>query len=323
MYKIISTSPTFGKYSKKPLELLSRNHCEVTFLSNQTPFFKTDFIEALKEADGLILGFENITDEILSNAPKLKIIAKHGTGVDNIDIVAAQKRGIVVANAQGANRHAVADFVFGTMLSISRKICESSNLVKRGDWQSIIGNDIYGKTLGVIGTGKIGKEVIRRAKGFNMDILAFDLYPDRTLEQLNLVKYVSFDELIGTADIITIHADLSNKSASMIGKSEFDRMKKEALLINTARGGIVDEDALYEALYSKKIKGAALDVFQTEPLGNHKLLELDNFFATPHIAGYSEEALVEVGFITARNIINVLSGLDAEYEVSPCEGGLN
>ncbi|MCH6265358.1 phosphoglycerate dehydrogenase [Neobacillus citreus] len=316
MFKIISTSPTFGKYSKEPVELLRRNDCEIIFLSRQqNPSFNNEFLSALKDADGLILGFEKITEEILSYAPKLKIIAKHGAGVDNIDISAAQKRGIVVANAPGANRHAVADFVFGLMLSLSRKINESSLVVKNGNWINIIGNDIYGKTLGIIGTGKIGKEVIRRAKGFNMNIIAFDLYPDRTLEQLNLVKYVPFKEIIQSADFITIHTDFNNKSASMIGKNEFDLMKNEAFLINTARGGIVDEDALYEALYFNKIKGAALDVFEVEPIGKNKLLELDNFIATPHIAGYSEEALVEVGFITARNIMNVLTGLNSEYEV--------
>lgn len=317
MFKIISTSPTFGKYSKEPLELLRRNDCEIIFLSEkQNPSFRSEFLSALIDADALILGFEKITEDVLAYAPKLKIIAKHGTGVDNIDISAAQKRGIVVANAQGANRHAVADFVFGLMLSLSRKIGESSREVKNGKWINIIGNDIYGKTLGIIGTGKIGKEVIRRAIGFNMDIIAFDLYPDPTLEQLNLVKYVPFKSIIQSADFITIHTDFNNRSASMIGKNEFDQMKNEAFLINTARGGIVDEDALYEALHSKKIKGAALDVFQAEPIEKNKLLELDNFIATPHIAGYSEEALAEVGFITARNIINVLTGLNSVYEVN-------
>lgn len=315
MYKIISTSPTFGKYSKEPLDLLRDNHCEVIFLANQNPSFATDFKEELRNAHGLIVGFELITDEVLSNAPNLKVIAKHGAGVDNIDIIAARKRGIVVANAPGANRHAVADFVFGLMISISRKIDQSSRLVKSGNWQSIIGNDIFGKTLGVIGTGKIGKEVIRRATGFNMKILAYDLYPDHSLEELNIAKYVSFNELIESSDIMTIHTALSNKTTSLIGKNEFAQMKKGAFLINTARGGIVDEDALFDALYSHKIKGAAMDVFQLEPLGKHRLLELDNFIATPHIAGYSEEALVEVGFITARNIINVLSGSEAECEV--------
>jgi D-3-phosphoglycerate dehydrogenase / 2-oxoglutarate reductase len=306
MFKIVSSSPTFGKYSNVPVELLRSKGYELEILNRDITTCEDAFAKAIKDADALIVGIEKITSVVLDQAKRLKVIAKHGAGVDNIDLDAAERKNIVVTNAPGANRHAVADMVFGLFLSVARSIPRANQEIKTNHWPWYVGTEIYQKKLGVIGTGKIGKEVIRRAKGFNMITLCYDLYPSEDIEQKGLGKYVSLQELIKESDFITIHTDLNKYSESLIGKSEFSLMKKSAFLVNTARGGIVDEDALYQALKNGEIKGAALDVFEQEPLLNTPLLSLPNFVATPHMAGYTKEALREVGMLTAQNVIDVL-----------------
>ncbi|WP_209124157.1 phosphoglycerate dehydrogenase [Alkalihalobacillus sp. BA299] len=315
MYKVVSSSPTFGKFSNDPVELLQSNNCELQILEQDITSDENKFAEALKGADALIVGVEKVTSRVLQNADQLKIIAKHGAGVDNIAIKEAQGKNIIVANAPGANRHAVADLVFGLFLSVARQIPAAFSEIKEQKWPRLIGNEIFGKTLGVIGTGRIGKEVIRRARGFNMNVLCYDLYPDKELDQQEQVQYVAFEKLLQQADFITIHTDLNEHSNSLIGKEELKMMKSTAFIVNTARGGIINEEALYHSLQKGEIKGAAMDVFVEEPLTHSPLLELSNFVATPHMAGYTYEALREVGMITARNVINVLEQKAPLYSI--------
>ncbi|MBT2757849.1 phosphoglycerate dehydrogenase [Mesobacillus foraminis] len=313
MYKVVSSSPTFGKYSNKPVTYLEKEHCTVTILEPGVADDEEKFAEELYDCDVLIVGVEKVTGKVLEGAKNLKVIAKHGAGVDNIDLLAAKERNIPVAFAPGANRHAVADLALGLMLSLARNIPSTHQKVSNGEWPRVVGTELFGKTLGVIGTGKIGKEVIRRAKGFSMNILALDPFPDSEL-MTSGVQYVSKETLISCSDFITIHTDLNEGSRNLFDQNAFQNMKKTSYLINTARGGIVDEEALYEALKVGEIAGAALDVFLREPAGTSHLLTLGNFIATPHMAGYTAEALEEVGLITARNIVNVLKGKRAEYE---------
>jgi D-3-phosphoglycerate dehydrogenase len=313
VFKIVSTSPTFGKYSLDPIHFLEAEGCQVTILPTEVSHNEEALGNALKEVDGLIVGVEKITSRVLQDVPKLKVIAKHGAGVDNIDLQASAEKNIPIAFAPGANRHAVADLVFGLMLSLAREIPQSLSQIKGGEWPRVIGFEVFGKTLGVIGTGRIGKEVIRRAQGFNMNIIAFDLYPDQDLKESGVVTYVSLEELYKQADFITIHTDLNEHSKSMIRTPQLEAMKETVFLINTARGGIIDEQDLYLSLKDQKIGGAALDVFGQEPLKQSPLVELSNFIATPHMAGYTYEALREVGMITARNILNVLKGKEPEF----------
>ncbi|MGM0900364.1 MAG: phosphoglycerate dehydrogenase [Bacillota bacterium] len=306
MIKIVSSSPTFGKYSNEPVALLQSKGYELEILSRDITSDEEEFGKAIREADALIVGIEKVTSIVLKHAKKLKVISKHGAGVDNIDLEAAEKSNIMVTNAPGANRHAVADMVFGLFLSVARSIPAVNQEVKTNQWPRYVGTEMYQKKLGVIGTGRIGKEVIRRAQGFNMKVLCYDLYPTKDLEQRGWGKYVSLKELVQESDFITIHTDLNRESESLIGKNELTLMKKSTFLVNTARGGIVDEHALYQALKNGEIKGAALDVFEKEPLLSSPLLTLPNFVATPHMAGYTEEAIREVGIITAQNVIDVL-----------------
>lgn len=315
MFKVVSSSPTFGLYSEDPVKMLESKGYNLELIHSEVSSNEEKFAEALRDADALIVGVEKISPTVLKHADKLKVIAKHGAGVDNIDLKEAARKNIVVANAPGANRHAVADLVFGLFFSIARQIPAAFESIKSKEWPRLVGNEVYNKTLGVIGTGRIGKEVIKRAQGFNMNVLCFDLYPDDQIEKQGFGRYVAFEELLEEADFLTVHTDLNDETKALIGQDELTMMKKSAFLVNAARGGIIDEQALYQALASKKIKGAAMDVFEEEPLLNSPLLQLPNFIATPHMAGYTEEALREVGMLTAQNVIDVLEQRKPAFSV--------
>lgn len=222
-------------------------------------------IDAIKGYEVLIVGIEPVTKKVIESSTYLRIIAKHGAGLDNIDLAAAKKANIKVMNAAGANKNAVADHVFALTLSITRGINKSYNNLKKGNWNIHIGTELSSKTIGIIGTGKIGTEVIKRANGFNMKILAYDLYENDMLKEAYNVKYCSLQELLINSDILTIHTDLNKNTMHLIGKDELKLMKNTAYLVNTSRGGIVDEEALYEGLKENWIQGTALDVFEKEP----------------------------------------------------------
>lgn len=313
MEEIISTSPTFGKYSMKPIELLEESQYRVVFKTG----IKTEdqMINAIRGRKILIVGIEPVTKKVIEHSPELRIIAKHGSGVDNIDLEAAKSKNIIVVNVSGANRHAVADYVIGLMLSTSRGISKSYLDLKNHNWNIQVGNEIYGKTIGVIGTGRIGSEVIRRATGFNMNILMYDKSKNEQLEQKSNGKYVSLKRLLAESDYVTLHINLTKDTKHFIGMDELKEMKKNATLINTSRGGIINEDELYEFLKEHKSFSAGLDVFEDEPFTEHHLLSLENFIGTPHNAGYTKESLTEIGMITARNIINIMGGQDPIHRV--------
>ncbi|WP_373893554.1 phosphoglycerate dehydrogenase [Virgibacillus natechei] len=314
MEEIISTSRTFGKYSMKPVKLLEEAQYKITYKAGINT--EEQMINAIKGKKILIVGVEPVTKRVIEQSPELKVIAKHGIGIDNIDLEAAKKGNVMVVNVPGANQHAVADYVIGLMLSISRGISKSYLDLKNHNWNIQTGNEIYGKTMGVVGTGRIGSEVIRRAAGFNMNILMYDLYKNEQLEEeYNNAHYVSLKKLLKESDYVTIHINLTENTRHFIGMDELNEMKENATLINTSRGGIINEDALYEFLKENKDFSAGLDVFEDEPFSDHPLLSLENFIGTPHNAGYTKEALTEMGTITAENIINILKGKDPLHKV--------
>lgn len=302
--KVISTSPSFAKYSKEPVEYLNKNGIEVEYLP--ADICEAEFIKKIDDVDALIVAFTDINENVLKNAPKLKIVCKHGVGVDNIDLNAARRRNVYVTNVPNANKHAVADFTFGLLLSLSREIPRADFLTKKGEWPRIFGNDVYGKTLGIIGLGNIGKELSVRSSGFNMNILAYDPFPDKEFVQKNQIKLVSIDELLKKSDFVSIHIPLSEKTKNLIDYSKIKLMKKSSYLINASRGGIVIEEDLHKALKEKVISGAALDVFESEPLKSSGLFELSNVITTPHIAGYTAGATNILGMTCAENIVEVL-----------------
>jgi len=270
----------------------------------------------IRDIDGIIIGIDELSAEIIERADKLKVISKYGTGLDNIDINMATQKKIIVTNTPQANVDAVADLVFGLILSLARRIPEADRKTKNGKWEKIIGKSVWEKTLGVIGLGKIGRQVVKRAGGFQMNILGFDLIKDKKFVSRYGIKYVNLEKLLQKSDYITIHLPLNDATRGMISYKELEKIKKEAFLINTSRGGIVDEQALYQALRNNQLKGAALDVYHNEPPVESPLKELDNVIMTPHIGAYTEEAIENMGMQAAQNLIDVLEGRKPKNRVN-------
>lgn len=307
-YKILSTSPSFGYFAPEPLEHLKNHGCEVELVPQGKKLSEEEIIEKVRETDALIVGVEKITELVIKASKNLKIIAKHGAGVDNIDVEAASSRGIVVINAAGANSDAVADLTIGLFLAIARSIPFADRSVREGSWPRVAGTQFNEKVLGIIGLGQIGKKVAKRASGFDVKIIAYDVVKDEAFAQKWGINYLSLDELLTESDFVSIHIPLGSSTHRLIGEKELRLMKKGAYLVNISRGDIVDEEALYKALKEGVIRGAALDVFSEEPLRESPLFGLDNVILTPHMGGYTYEALKETGMICVRGIVNVLEG---------------
>lgn len=249
-----------------------------------------------------------VTAEIIEAAHNLKVIGRAGIGLDNIDIPAASKKGIIVMNAPEGNIIAAAEHTIAMIFALSRNIPQATASLKQGKWEKkkIQGWELFNKTLGVIGVGRIGRLVAERAKGMKMKVIAYDPYikPD-TIEGLD-IEPVSFDELLQRSDYITIHTPKTDDTINMINRETIARMKRGAMLINCARGDIVNEDDLFEALKSDHLSGAALDVFSKEPPGKIKLMSLPNFICTPHLGASTKEAQDKVAKDVAEQIVAYL-----------------
>lgn len=291
--KVICTSPSFAKYDTQPITDLHEQGFELIALPADTPL--SELAPHLAEAVAMIVAFTDVNAELLALAPRLKIVCKHGVGVDNIDLQATRERGIFVTNVPDANKHAVADFAFAMMLNSARQLTEAANGTRNGKWPRIFATDMYGKTLGIVGLGNIGKQVALRARGFNMRVLAFDFYPDNAFAAEHNVQFVSMDTLTEESDFITLHTPLTAETHNLFDSARFAKMKKSAILVNVSRGGVINETDLYQALVDGAIAAAAADVFEHEPLETHPLFSLDNFTPTSHIAGYTDGAINAIG----------------------------
>ncbi|MBP2143115.1 D-3-phosphoglycerate dehydrogenase [Methanococcus voltae] len=275
--------------------------------------------EKIKDADVLVIrSGTKATKEIIDASENLKVIARAGVGVDNVDINAATEKGIIVLNAPDASSISVAELLFGMMLSAVRNIPQATASLKRGEWdrKSFKGLEVYGKTLGIVGLGRIGQQVAKRAQAFGMQVVAYDPYiPEDVANSLG-IDLMSVNDLCEVSDFITLHVPLTPKTKHMIGKEQLELMKPNTIIMNCARGGLIDEEALYVALKDNKIRGAALDVFEQEPPKGNPLLELDNVIGTPHQGASTEEAQISAGTIVARQAIKILKGESAENVVN-------
>ena len=311
----------------EPLDLLRRNGCVITrpdidWTLGDGNVPQARAIELLHDADGAIISSMPITGAVLDEVPRLKVIALRGVGYDSVDVAAATARGIPVAVAPGFT-DSVADYVFGLLLAVARQVAQADRVVRGGRWEVLVSTNIAGKTLGIIGLGRIGKAVARRARGFDMPILATDVVQDEAFAASHGVRYVTLEELLRQADIVSINAPLQGDTRHLIDAGALAAMKPTAYLINTARGDLVDETALADALRAGHLAGAGLDVFHDEPLQDSPLRGLDNVVLSPHLAAYSREGLRETGVLAARAVLAVLAGdhPDATQWVNPEAAG--
>lgn len=299
--KVLITSRSFGKISDEPLNVLKNAGFEVTMKGRD--FDQAEFEAIIPDYDALIIGAHEFPEEVMARCHKLAIICKHGAGLDNIHLDKAKALGIAVCNVPGTNANAVADLTFGLMLAAARNIVSTNRWVREGKWQTAIGVDVFGKTLGLLGFGAIAKNVARRARGFDMKVLAYDPYvKELPGEFCDYVTLCAQETVITGCDFLSLHLPLTDETRNIISKPELSRMKKGAYVINCARGGTVNEKDLYEALVSGQIAGAAMDVSEVEPMSaQNPLLTLDNVIVTPHIGMYSKEAIGAVSLICAQN----------------------
>lgn len=282
MYRILVTWRYFGIGDKKENieRLFSTHNCigEIIPLEEAIP--------RLGEFDGIIVGTDILNSEIFDKAPRLRAIMKYGVGTDNIDKKAAKEKNIKIFNLPGINCEAVAELVLGYIFALGRKILISDRMLKSGKWIPSLGNAIKGKTLGILGTGDVGLTVTEMVSGLKMKVIGYDIYQNEQFTNLG-GQYVDRDEVFRQADYLSIHIPFNGKTYHSIGEKEFKLMKKSAYLMNTSRGAIVDEKKLYQAVKTNVIAGAAVDVYETEPVSQSILLELDNMITTPHIAAFS------------------------------------
>jgi D-3-phosphoglycerate dehydrogenase len=311
--KVLVTPRSFGKTSNVPFEMLNKHGYEIVRNESGKQYSEAQLLDIIEDIDGIIAGLDPISGSVLRKGKKLKVVTKYGVGLDNIDLDTAKELGIKVTFTPGANNESVADLAFTLMLSLSRSVIKLDSIVRNKGWEKVIGSEIYGKTMGVIGTGAIGKGVAKRAKGFDMVVLAYDIYPDHAFAEKYGVQYVDKKTILEKSDFISLHVPLTDEMYHFISEEELNIMKDTAYIINTSRGGIINEEALYNALKEKKIAGAGLDVFETEPPVNNRLLELDNVILSPHCGASTIDATNRMGVMAAEGLISVLEGDEPKY----------
>ncbi len=286
---------------------------------------KEVIIQKVKDVDALAsLLSDKIDAEVFDAAPKLRIVAQMAVGFDNIDVKEATKRGIYVTNTPGVLTETTADFAWTLLMAVARRVVEADKYVRTGQWKvgwhpsMLSGRDVYGATIGVVGAGRIGFAVAKRAKGFNMKILYYDVIPRPELEKKLGAKRVDLDTLLRESDFISVHVPLLKETYHLINEKRLKLMKKTAYLINNSRGPVVDEKALYRALKEGWIAGAALDVFEQEPTSlDNPLLTLDNVVIAPHISSASHETRSKMAEMVAENLIAFFEGRKPPNLVNP------
>ncbi len=304
---------------EKGIEMI-KEYYEVEVWPEYTPPPREVLLEKVKDIDALVsLLTDKVDCELLDNAPRLRIIAQYAVGFDNIDLECATKKGVYVTNTPGVLTQSVAEFTWGLILAVTRRIVEADNFVRSGEWWNtktgwhplmLLGMELKGKTLGIIGMGRIGRTVARIAKGFDVRILYYDVYrlPEEVEKELE-AKYVDLDTLLKESDIVSVHVPLTPQTYHLIGERELKLMKKTAYIVNTARGKVIDTQALIKALEEGWIAGAGLDVFEQEPLSpDNPLTKFKNVVLTPHIASATVEARTGMAELVAKNLIAFYKG---------------
>ena len=306
MKHVYITTTTFAQFSKRPLDILESRGIKY-FFNNKRRKLEPDEIYAQNhELDGIIAGTELYTKEVFNRLSNLKVISRLGVGIDNIDLDTAKEKGINIYKTQTTPALAVAELALGLMLDLTRKISYQNNTLKSGIWNKEMGNLLYGKTLGILGLGVIGKTLVKLVEGFNFKILAFDLFQDEKFAKKYGVKYSNLDSLLSKSDIISIHLNLTNETNQLVNAAKISKMKEESILINASRGEIINEEALCRALKEKRIMGAGLDVFNNEPYAG-ELVKFDNVILTPHIGSYAKELRIQMEIEAVENLIEGLS----------------
>ncbi len=317
--KILVTPTSFLKVENvRAKELLESFADEVVYNDLGRPLQPAEILERLDGADGYIAGLDYITADVIEKMPdSVKVISRYGAGVDRVDMSAARRKGIAVTNTPGTNAVAVCELAFGLMLSAARSIPKLNAAVRRGEWPRNQGIELKGKTLGIVGLGAIGKNLALRALAFGMEVTAYDPCIDvRFIEENGITGGRTSDDLdmvLKNANFLSVHVPLTDATYHMIGADAIAKMPERSVIINTARGGIVDEAAAAEALKNGKLAAVCLDAFEEEPVKDSVLKDFDDVIMTPHTGAHTDEAVAGMGMMAVENAIAVLSGKECRY----------
>jgi D-3-phosphoglycerate dehydrogenase len=318
--RVLVTPTTFGLYDKRLCQELESTVGEVIYNRRGRPLTSDELRQQLPGCDGLIAGLDRIDYAALESADRLKVIARYGVGVDNVDLGAAAKKKITVTNTPTANSVSVAELTIGLLLSLARSIPQSSASVRDGKWPRLHGKVLAGKVIGLIGFGSVGREVARRLQPWQATILAFDPFADKKLAFSLDVSLVEIEELLREADFLSLHAPLMADTRHMVNADFLSRMKRGACVVNAARGELIDEAAILAALDSGQLGGAALDVYTHEPPPEDSPLRCHpRLIATPHCGAHTDGAADGMGWQSLRDCISVLRGEAPLYPV-PTQG---
>lgn len=305
--KVLATPRSFGKNNPELFDILRDAGLDVVRNDTGAILSAARMCEKLADCDGLIVGVDPVDATVLAVAPRLRAIAKYGVGLDNIDLAACEARGIRVSRTVGANSEAVADYALALMLGVARKVALIDRRCRERDWSKITGIDLYGKTVGIIGLGAVGKRVARRCgAGFGMKVLGHDIAWDDAWAAGNHVERASLERIFREADFISLHTSLDDSTRHLVDAPRLALMKPTAILINTARGELVDGPALLEALEQKRIYGAGLDVFEQEPPQDARWYALDNLVMGSHCSSSTSGAVATMGHMAVSNLLRDL-----------------
>lgn len=316
--KVFVSTTSFLKPQNAHAKLLLEKHFdEIVYNDLGVPLKGQEILDRVAGCDAYIAGLDYITSDVIEQMPaSLKVISRYGVGVDRVDLEAAKRRGIIVTNTPGANSTAVCELAFSLILCAARNIPYLHQSVSRGEWPRNEGVELDGKTLGIVGLGTIGKRLAVRAKAFEMNVIAYDPYFDHEFAKKHTIKQVSLDELLCASDVISLHVPLTDETRHMINAETISTMKDHVIIVNTARGGLIDEAAAAKALKAGKIGGLGLDAFEQEPLIDSPLKGLPNVIFTPHTGAHTAQAVANMGIMSVENVITVLNGEPCKFIVN-------
>lgn len=310
-YKVLVTSKSFARYNPEVIEELGEKGIEIVWASKSN-MSSREIAEEVADYDGIVCGIDPITKEVIDAGKKLKVVHMNGTGVDHIDMQEATRKNVCVGNCPGANAVAVAELNLGILLAEARKIIKYSNRIREGKWEREVGVELTGKTMGILGLGAIGRKFAELLEGFHMEILGYDVKPDRDWCREHGVRVVDdISEVFGKSDFISLNLPLLDSTKYIINETAIAKMKKDVIIVNTARGSLIRTEDLIEALKEHRIRGAALDAFESEPLDPDSELRNMDVTLTPHLGASSIETMKNVSRIVARHLEEVL--LDKDF----------
>ncbi len=301
--KVLISSRSFGKINSGATRLLKDNGFIPVVNPTGEKLDENQILDLIDdEVVGIIAGTEQITQKVIEKSCNLKVISRYGVGMDNVDVEFAKEKNVLVINTPDAPSLAVAELTLSLTLHLLKRIGVCDRRLRKNAWKGEVGNLLTGKTIGIIGLGRIGKKVVELLKPFHVQVLAYDPYPDKEFISKKEIVLADLDKLFSSSDIISLHLPLNNKTKYIIGKQELLKMKDDVILINTARGGLINEDDLYDALKANSVGGAGIDVFEHEPETNN-LEEFENVVITPHIATMTVETRKQMEIEAVENII--------------------